>query len=191
MIIGQMLAPVHSLGPGNRDCLWTKGCSKNCENCISPELHNKSGPDVDSTVLLNIVLRAAEKTNCTGLTISGGDPFEQAESLLEFLILARNSFDDILVYTGFSKNEILYGVAGDSGKRCLEYIDVLIDGRYIKELNSHDCVLGGSTNQIIHFINENMREKYMKYMERGRIIENFSHDNKMIITGILDEVSNE
>lgn len=188
MIIGRVLSPVHSLGPGNRVCLWTQGCSKKCDGCISPDLQNPCGIDVNESCLAELMGRIAQKNECLGLTISGGDPFEQADALLKLLKLVRNQFDDILVYTGFRLKEIVDGVVGETGKKCLEYIDVLIDGQYIKALNSPDCVLRGSRNQTIVYFNDSKRTLYEKYMKKGRIIETFVHENKTIITGILDEV---
>lgn len=188
MYIGRILAPVHSLGPGDRICIWTQGCKKDCDGCISPELRNEGNKEVSVIKLIELVQLIAEKKNCTGLTISGGDPFEQPESLYLFLKNARKLFDDILVYTGFEIEEIRDGVAGDFGKHCLDFIDVLIDGRYIKSLNTSDCVLRGSSNQIIHYLNEKRKTTYIEYMKSGRIIEKFVDNNGTIITGILSEV---
>lgn len=106
-------------------------------------------------------LQVARKASCSGLTVSGGDPFEQSEDLLELLRLTREAFSDILVYTGYTLDEIQKGCAGSAGNECLKYIDVLIDGRYEKKLNTPDCVLRGSSNQTIHFLNEGKRTHFL------------------------------
>lgn len=190
MRIGRILSPVHSLGPGERLCIWMQGCSKQCIGCISPELQRFTGTEIDEAILYKLVLQIAEKNNCTGLTISGGDPMEQPDSLLKLLEKVYRRFDDVLVYTGFELSEILGGCAGELGIRCLEYIDVLIDGRYVRKLNRPDCVLRGSSNQRINYLNEKMEPIYEEYMKKGRIIETFTHNREIIITGILDEVTN-
>ena len=187
MRIGRILSPVHSLGPGERICAWTQGCSKKCKGCISPELQNFTGTEIDEAILCKLFFQIADKNNCSGLTISGGDPMEQPDSLLRLLEKARNRFDDILVYTGYDLEEIMKGCAGESGIRCIEYIDVLIDGRYDEELNTPDCVLRGSSNQKIHYLNGKIEPIYEEYMKQGRIIESFVHDNETIITGILNK----
>ena len=188
MKVGRLLSPVHSLGPGERIGLWTQGCSRKCEGCISPELQEISGKDIHEEALSKIIIQVADKNNCDGITISGGDPFEQADALLRLLKHIRNRFKDILVYTGFTLDEIQEGKTGKSGIECLEFIDVLIDGRYHKELNTPDCVLRGSSNQNIYYFNECKRELYTDYMHKGRIVETFEHNNDMIIVGILNEV---
>lgn len=191
MIIGRILSPVHSLGPGERVCVWTQGCQKQCAGCISEDLQPAMGEDIQEAVLYQIVKQLRQQCNCTGLTISGGDPFEQPTALLTLLKLVRNEFNDILVYTGFTIEEIYEGVVGKEGIECLGLIDVLIDGRYLKHLNRSDCVLRGSQNQRIHFINPDVKSAYSAYMEKGRILETFVHNDKVIITGILNEEENQ
>lgn len=184
--IARMLAPVHSLGPGERVCLWVQGCTKNCPGCISPEMQPATGADVDEVMLAEIITKTAELDRCDGLTISGGDPFEQSDALLKLLRLLRTRFGDILVYTGFTIEEIRNGIAGASGSACLELIDVLIDGRYQEAYNRADCVLKGSENQKIYFFTADHRKYYSEYMENGRILETFCHNSDTIVTGIFN-----
>lgn len=183
MKISRILYPVHSLGPGERVCLWTQGCSKNCKGCISPEMQPFCGTEVDEEKLAKML--AAACCNHGELTISGGDPFEQPEALFSLLTHARGSFSDILVYTGYELDELK--ALGDAALKSLELIDVLIDGRYVEELNFPDCVLKGSENQIIHFFNNTLRAKYEDYCSKGRTVEYFSHGKETILTGILNK----
>lgn len=187
MLIARILSPVHSLGPGDRVCLWTQGCKKRCKGCISPELQPYSGNEIDEDVLAKILIQVARKNNCTGITISGGDPLEQSQALLKLLTLLRNEFDDILVYTGFELQDIQDGLVGIEAKKCLDYLDVLIDGKYIDELNYKDCVLRGSSNQNIRFITKGLAPIYAEYMKQGRILESFVHNQNTIVTGIFNK----
>lgn len=184
MVVGRILAPVHSLGPGERICIWTQGCKKKCVGCISPELQIERGNEIDEITLASIISILSQKKGCKGLTISGGDPFEQVEALERLLQLVRPRFDDILVYTGYELEEITSGSIGDAAIRCLDNIDVLIDGRYIESLNFKDCVLRGSDNQVIHYLNHEIESTYAVYLKKGRILENFIHENEIIVTGI-------
>ena len=187
MLIARILSPVHSLGPGDRVCLWTQGCKKRCKGCISPELQPYGGNEVDENVLAKILTQVARKNNCTSITISGGDPLEQPQALLRLLAILRNEFDDMLVYTGFELQDIKDGLIGIEAKKCLDYLDVLIDGKYIDELNYKDCVLRGSSNQNIHFINNELAPIYAEYMKQGRILESFVHNQNTIVTGIFNK----
>ncbi|MCR5212886.1 MAG: radical SAM protein [Eubacterium sp.] len=187
MVVSRMLAPVHSLGPGERVCLWTQGCSKKCYKCISPEMQPFFENGMDNDKLSSLIIDTAKKCECNGLTISGGDPFEQSDKLLEVLKSVRTTFNDILVYTGFTLEEILNGSAGTAGKICLDYLDVLIDGRYIDKLNKEEFVLRGSQNQKIHFFNMDLKPLYDSYMAGGRLLETFNTDSATIITGIMSK----
>ena len=151
--------------------------------------HALDESDIDEEILWKLMQQIADKNKCSGLTVSGGDPMEQPDSLLLLLEKARSRFKDILVYTGFSIEDILKGCASEAGIKCLDYIDVLIDGRYVKELNTSDCVLRGSSNQKITYLNEKMKPIYEEYMKQGRIVETFTHNQETIITGILNEVT--
>ena len=186
MKIARMLCPVHSLGPGERVCLWTQGCRKNCFGCTAPELQPDTGPEIDETALARIITAAADRAGCTGLTVSGGDPFEQSPALLKFLSEVRERFSDILVYTGYTIAEIRRGDAGEAGTECLRYIDVLIDGRYIDSLNKPGLALRGSENQKIIFLSPEKETDYREYMKGGKILETFTHGPTAVVTGIPD-----
>lgn len=185
MLVARILSPVHSLGPGERVCIWTQGCSKRCKGCISPELQPFGGKETDENILASIIIQVAQRNGCKGMTLSGGDPFEQPQSLLKLLKLLRNDFDDILVYTGFELPYIQSGLMGDEAKMCLDFLDVLIDGKYIEELNYKDCALRGSRNQNIYFFNKGLASIYVEYMRQGRILESFVHNQDTIVTGIF------
>ena len=66
--------------------------------------------------LADILIHTAEAGSCRALTISGGDPLEQPEALLRLLELVRESFDDILVYTGFLLEDIRSGQLGEAAR---------------------------------------------------------------------------
>ena len=182
-----MLAPVHALGPGERVCLWTRGCSKRCPGCISPEMQPATGPQVPEELLAQILTETAVKNSCRGLTVSGGDPLEQPEALLRLLRLLRPAFADILVYTGYRMEELRAGAAGEAGIACLELIDVLIDGRYNEARQRHDCALRGSDDQTIWYLDPDKRQSYEDYMRQGRILETFVHGDTAIVVGIQDK----
>lgn len=62
MFVSQMLAPVVSLGPGERIAIWTSGCSKHCAGCISPELRMQlPEQDVDVDELAQMLLDTARE----------------------------------------------------------------------------------------------------------------------------------
>ena len=65
-----------------------------------------------------------------------------------------------------------------------EHIGVIIDGRYIDDLNDDSCVLRGSSNQRILFLKDALRQRYLPYLQEGRKIQNVFYKNKVISVGI-------
>ena len=187
MQTARFFSPVHTLGPGRRVTLWTQGCGKKCPDCTAPELQKfRKELEIPESMLARMLTDAARRNSCSGLTISGGDPFEQSAALLSLLRLLRGKFEDILVYTGFTMEEIRAGTAGKEGVECLQYMDVLIDGRYVAHLNDPSCTLRGSSNQKIWYLTQGMEEKYAEYLAAGRKVENFIHQDHVVTVGIQD-----
>ena len=94
--------PVTALGPGRRLAMWVSGCSLNCRGCISPELQSpKSGKDITTERLLDHILSLQESLD--GLSLTGGEPFEQASALSVLLEDLRQQRPDwnILAFSGY------------------------------------------------------------------------------------------
>ncbi len=118
-----------------------------------------------------------------GLTISGGEPFLQAESILKLVRLIRtNSPLSIICYTGFKLAD-LKQMKDPAVQEIISDIDVLIDGPYVDELNDN---LGwrGSTNQTVHFLSGLYRERVEDFHTRRRDIEVHLHDDHRLLVGI-------
>ncbi len=91
--------PVTTLGPGRRLGIWLQGCSIRCAGCISSDTWAKRVPDLEIYELLERIHPWLQE--CDGVTVSGGEPFEQPDALGELLRMLREVKDtDILVYSG-------------------------------------------------------------------------------------------
>lgn len=167
MFVSHVLAPVVSLGPGERIVVWTAGCSKRCAGCISPQWRNQlPEQDVDVDELAQMLLDTAREHGVHRLTVSGGDPLEQASELVKLLATIRCAYDDILVYTGFTLEELPQVIGADTWETLKSLIDVLIDGPYVDELNVPDCALRGSTNQRVIYLSDRPHDDYDQYLQQ-------------------------
>ncbi len=172
-----------ALGPGCRAIIWTHGCSRQCPGCIAREM-NESPPEGSySPEMLYQWVKSC--SGITGITISGGEPFEQdPEALCTFLKMVREDPRrlSILCYTGC---ELATLQKKKSARAILECIDVLIDGAYLQERNT-GLALRGSDNQRIHVLNKNFQEEYRRletsYQRKIEIA--LSRDFKLELTGI-------
>lgn len=148
MYIARLLYPVKNLGPYERLGIWVSGCRRNCPGCTSPELRERA-PEHKTTLdtLKKLIMILPEKPKA--ITISGGEPFDQAEELAllcEWLVNEISS--DILVYSGYTLEQLKE--RNNSGtNRVLELIAALIDGEYMEELNKGNRIKG-SENQKLH-----------------------------------------
>lgn len=146
--------PVVTLGPGRRLGIWLQGCSIHCKGCIAPE---NQPFDENFSVPLEILIDEITPVmnGASGITISGGEPFDQADILIDLLTeINQRGIDDILLYSGYDKEKILSQYPHVSG-----LIAALIDGQFI-EGAATDAVWKGSDNQTLTIFNEKYREKY-------------------------------
>lgn len=185
MLIDRVIYPIKTLGPGDRLVIWTVGCSKHCKNCANPELwcFDKS-KDIPVDSLCELIRQSTQGKKIDGITITGGDPFEQIHELLYLLKRIKELTDDIIVYTGYTYDEIKNFCSEEETNTIKETVTLLIDGQYIDELNDNQCVLRGSTNQNLVFFNDKHKEIYDSYLTKKRQIQNVFYDNKLISVGI-------
>jgi len=144
------------LGPFDRFIIWVYGCCFNCEGCLA--VNTRFGEYKD--ILINSLAEKIIKSSCEGLTISGGEPFLQARELLT-LIKKIKKFRDIgvIIYSGFTLNEI----KNDKLKSpLLAEIDILIDGRYEKNLDDGRAYIG-SSNQKIYYLTDRYKKIGAEY----------------------------
>jgi anaerobic ribonucleoside-triphosphate reductase activating protein len=172
-IRGYCLSKVN--GPGLRFVLWTQGCSKGCKNCFNPETW--SFEEYKLLTPLEI-FELIKNSNVSGVTITGGDPLEQPEELLELLRLLKslNLSNGIILFTGYTIDEINKDFLL---RKSLDYIDVLIDGRFEKDKRISSS-LRGSENQNIIYFSSKIKEEELNIDQE---VEVGILDSEMYVTG--------
>ena len=185
MEIDRILFPIQSLGPGNRLVIWTIGCSKHCFNCSNEELwEHDDKRNISPDELVELIIKSVDVGQIDGITFTGGDPLEQVKDLLEIIKKLRDYCNDILVYTGYTIEEIRQLFQLETMQDLEANISVLIEGRYVDELNDSKIPLRGSTNQRIIYFDPSIEKKYLSYMNAGRKIQNVYSGEKVISVGI-------
>lgn len=143
--LSRMHYPITSLGPGKRIGIWFQGCSIKCIGCISKDTWPSNTNQIEMEELERVLLTWLPTAE--GITISGGEPFdqfEQLESLLRFL--KKHTSISILVYSGYSYKRIKNKVQRLNG-----LIDALISEPFDYK-NKQTMSLRGSDNQKLHFL---------------------------------------
>lgn len=131
-------------GDGLRTVLWVSGCSHHCPFCQNPETHDPcSGIEFDNDAYKELV-EDLSKNYISGLTLSGGDPLYKGnrETLTELVKDIKEQFPKktIWCYTGFDYEEV-------KDLEIMQYIDVLVDGKFIEALKDNNLHWKGSSNQ--------------------------------------------
>jgi anaerobic ribonucleoside-triphosphate reductase activating protein len=167
----------HANGPGTRSVVWVQGCRLACPGCFNPQTHPfLGGTLVKVGDLIHQILSLG--SSIEGITLSGGEPFHQAKALLELLTPLRQNNLSILIFTGFSLQE-LEGIP--HAEDVLQLTDILIAGRYIESQRLASGLIG-SRNKKVHFITGRYSPAALAAVPEAEIIISPSGD--MDITGI-------
>lgn len=169
---------IQTLGPGNRYGIWVQGCNRRCSGCVAEQSQPLNGGTLVDVggLAWEIICSDVE-----GLTISGGEPFLQADALTELITLIRAKKDiGVIVYTGYLREELKNVPGGDS---FLQQIDLLIDGPYKRELDDGKS-LRGSSNQRVIALTDRYQDYLHMYGTEGRKTEVFKHGDTINIVGI-------
>ena len=133
-------------GTGVRVSLFVSGCRNRCKGCFNPETWSFDYGEPFTLWTLEEILDALAPQFIDGLSILGGDPFEpeNIEAVTDLCYEAKRFYPNktIWIYTGY-----LYEDFKDLP--IMEYIDVLVDGRFIEAQKDISLKFRGSTNQRI------------------------------------------
>ena len=136
--------------PGVRQVFWTAGCPHHCKGCHNPQTWDyDTGNDWDNSEIVSMALKSPYN-----VTFSGGDPFIQSRDL-HYVLRQIKPFKNVWVYTGYTWEELMERTLP---KRTLQYIDVLVDGRFVEELRDSDLLFRGSSNQRLIDVQKSLRE---------------------------------
>lgn len=125
-------------GTGVRDVVFFQGCGKRCPGCQNPDTWDYQGGC--HRFIGEVVEELSDSSN--DVTISGGEPIDQFEDLLELCRQLREAGKRIWVYTGnvVDPTKRIY-------QRLAEYVDVIVDGRFVEDKKDCNLLFRGSSNQ--------------------------------------------
>ncbi len=138
-------------GPGTRCTLFVSGCVHQCKGCYNQSTWRlDSGHPFDEALLARILTDLNdERIPRRGLSLSGGDPLHPANlpTVLQLVqaVRAHCPGKDIWCWTGYRLDEL-------TQEQCavVDYLDVLVDGRFEQEHADPGLIWRGSHNQVIH-----------------------------------------
>ena len=129
-------------GPGIRFTLFVQGCPRRCEGCHNPQTQPVEGGT--GYTPMQIFQMIDKNPLLSGVTLSGGEPFCQAEALLCLAKLIKEKGLELAVYSGYTFEEIL---KDQTMTELLQLCDTLVDGELILSQKSFTLKFKGSKNQ--------------------------------------------
>lgn len=132
-------------GPGIRMTVFCQGCPHRCPGCHNPDTWPSEGGAFYSPE--DIVRRARQNPLVKGITLSGGEPFAQAEDNAVLARLLKEAGYEVAAYSGYTFEQLLQG--SPAQRELLQQLDVLIDGPFLLAERSLELLFRGSRNQRI------------------------------------------
>ncbi|GJM69745.1 anaerobic ribonucleoside-triphosphate reductase-activating protein [Paenibacillus macerans] len=156
-------------GRGLRNSLFTSGCTHRCKGCFNAAAWNFAygfpyTREFEDRVIADLQV---EGIRVVGLSILGGEPFQNVDGLLGLVrrVRAECPGKDIWIWSGYTFEEIL---ADASRTELLAYCDVLIDGRFMLERRNLKLKWRGSENQRVLDVRESLRERAAVWLKLER-----------------------
>lgn len=184
MQIDNIIFPVYTLGINKRLALWLVGCPHGCRGCSNMELWSENPTkEIALESLFSLIETITKEDRVGGVTITGGEPFKQAHEL-SLLVTKFNDLGikDILIYTGYTYEDLVSKNDPDINI-VLQNIALLIDGKYIEELNDNQA-LRGSSNQKLIFLRPEYEVQYQELLTKPRKMQLTSGTQSIIAIGI-------
>ena len=133
-------------GPGIRMVIFFQGCPHGCIGCHNPGSHDPAGGYESTTEELIAALPDGKLVS--GVTMSGGEPFLQAEASAEVAAAAKRKGLSVVTFTGYRFETLLaIGENKPAVMALLQQTDILVDGPYEQDKRDLGLPFRGSTNQ--------------------------------------------
>lgn len=143
-------------GPGIRTSFFVTGCHLNCKNCFNVDYQDPNFGNIWTDETTKLVISYLSDQNISGLTILGGEPFENTKDLTAIVKSIRDKINkDIWLYSGHTYENLL---KDKENKELLGLIDVLVDGPFIEEKKDLTLAFRGSSNQRIIDVRNSLKE---------------------------------
>ena len=166
LTINRIHWPVTALGPGERVGIWFQGCSLACPGCVSRDTWaSDEGGVIQIDALVDWI--GSQGPRVTGVTLTGGEPFEQPDGLLELVRSLRALSDDreveldLLCYSGLSWRAIQ-----QHHTPILAYLDALIPEPFMAGQPT-TLLWRGSSNQTLKVFSDLGAQRFEGYAHRS------------------------
>ncbi len=144
-------------GHGVRVSLFVSGCRRHCKGCFNSEAWDFEYGNRFGKSTMNEILEALDKEYIDGLSVLGGEPFEEEnrETVYNIVRTVKERYPNksIWCYSGFTFEELT-----ETSRNILELTDVLVDGAFVEEKKNLRLQFRGSENQRILDVKKSLKK---------------------------------
>lgn len=152
-------------GPGWRCAIFVQYCPHECPGCHNPKSHSPYGGFVSTTQEV-ARLFIDGNPHLDGITLTGGEPFEQAKACAELARYAHAKGLNVWTFTGYTYEQLQYT---PNAMELLLATDVLVDGPFILAERSLELDWRGSKNQRVIDVKRSLKEKkVVEWLREGK-----------------------
>ena len=152
-------------GEGIRTSFFFSVCTDCCFICFNEVYQDISAGEEWTVSDTEKFLCYVSAPACSGLTLLGGEPFQNVDGLLPLVdrVLAVAPKKVIWIYSGYTYEEL---IACPNKRQLLERCHILVDGKFVDELRDPGLAFRGSSNQRIIDIQQSLQSgEVVLYME--------------------------
>lgn len=160
-------------GEGIRVSVFVSGCNHHCEGCFNECAWDFNYGNKFTEENINQVINYLDHEHISGLSLLGGEPLEYTnqEGLLPLVKKVKEKFPNknIWCYTGFDfEKDVVEKMAknNETTKELLNYLDVVVDGKFEKDKKNLKLKFRGSSNQRIIDVKESLKENKVVQIDR-------------------------
>ena len=158
-------------GPGVRTSLFVSGCRHHCKNCFNEIAWDFNYGEKFNQTIIDNILASLKPDYVAGLSILGGEPFEpeNQNGLIELLKQTKEKYPEkeVWCYSGFTMEQLIDENSQNYQQNIemLNYIDVLVDGRFVEELKDLALIFRGSSNQRIIDVKKTLEARNVIWLD--------------------------
>lgn len=184
-------------GPGVRVSLFVSGCTHHCKGCFNSEAWDFDYGKPFTTDTIDTIINYLKPDYIKGLTILGGEPFEPSnqKELLPLIKLFKETYPDktLWMFSGYDFEKDISTRMADYypvTREILQYVDIIVDGKFVQELKNPNLRFKGSSNQRTIIVKDSLETK--KLVLWDDVIHNyFKEENDINITNTKEHTDND
>ncbi|MGX1810001.1 4Fe-4S single cluster domain-containing protein [Nocardia sp. NPDC055321] len=157
--VSRVVTATAAEGPGLRTAIWVQGCTIRCRGCFNPQMWAAEGATVvPAATWTASLLEAANDAGVEGITLLGGEPFEQAAPLAGLATAARAQGLSVMTFTGYDHADLReWSTTRGDIAALLQQTDLLADGPFLADHLDPTRPWIGSTNQHLRALTDRYR----------------------------------